>query len=219
MRALRVHPEKRRTRSTPWPDTPLISSAHWVSRRSTCLGSRSAVMLRSPSHFNRRASCDASCSSVRVHAAASPPRTRWFRSTQRRPTRSRAKLRWTPSCTCFSRRPSAAKRQEEHFGPDGTFGRTTSTCPARRRPWPAQLAAAKDWRQIKGERFAELKRIAHPTLVVNGSNDIMVPTINSFTLSQRMPNAQLILYPDSGHGSQFQYPELFVSHARNFLDT
>jgi pimeloyl-ACP methyl ester carboxylesterase len=47
----------------------------------------------------------------------------------------------------------------------------------------------------------------------------MVPTINSFTLSQRMPNAQLIVYPDSGHGSQFQYPELFVSHARTFLDT
>jgi pimeloyl-ACP methyl ester carboxylesterase len=83
----------------------------------------------------------------------------------------------------------------------------------------AQLDAIKDWREVKGERFAELKRIGHPALVVNGSNDIMVPTINSFTLSQRMPNAQLIVYPDSGHGSQFQYPELFVSHARTFLDT
>ena len=59
----------------------------------------------------------------------------------------------------------------------------------------AHLAATNDWRQIKGGRFAELKRIGHPTLVVNGSNDIMVPTINSFTLSQRIPNAQLIVYP------------------------
>jgi pimeloyl-ACP methyl ester carboxylesterase len=41
----------------------------------------------------------------------------------------------------------------------------------------------------------------------------------SFKLSQRIPNAQLIVYPDSGHGSQLQYPELFVSHARIFLDT
>jgi pimeloyl-ACP methyl ester carboxylesterase len=48
-------------------------------------------------------------------------------------------------------------------------------------------------RGCRGERFAELKRIGHPTLVVNGSNDIMVPTINSFTLSQRIPNAQLIV--------------------------
>jgi pimeloyl-ACP methyl ester carboxylesterase len=83
----------------------------------------------------------------------------------------------------------------------------------------AQLAAIKTWREVKGERYAELKRIGHPTLVVNGNNDIMVPTINAFTLSQRMPNAQLILYPDSGHASQFQYPELFVSHARTFLDS
>ena len=83
----------------------------------------------------------------------------------------------------------------------------------------AHLAATNDWRQIKGGRFAELKRIGRATLVVNGSNDIMVPTINSFTLSQRIPNAQLIVYPDSGHAPQFQYPELFVAHARMFLDS
>jgi pimeloyl-ACP methyl ester carboxylesterase len=91
--------------------------------------------------------------------------------------------------------------------------------PSSAQTMTAQLAAIKDWREVKGERYAELERIRHPTLVVNGSNDIMVPTINAFTLSQRMPNAQLIVYPDSGHGSQFQYPELFVSHARTFLDT
>jgi pimeloyl-ACP methyl ester carboxylesterase len=91
--------------------------------------------------------------------------------------------------------------------------------PSSAQTMTAQLAATKAWREVKGERYAELKRIGHPTLVVNGSNDIMVPTINSFTLSQRMPNAQLIVYPDSGHGSQFQYPELFVTHARTFLDS
>ena len=63
----------------------------------------------------------------------------------------------------------------------------------------------------------ELKAIRQPTLVVNGSHDIMVPTVNSFTLSQHIPNAQLIIYPDSGHGSLFQYPELFVDHALRFL--
>ena len=82
----------------------------------------------------------------------------------------------------------------------------------------AQRAAITEWRQTRGERFAELKAITQSTLVVNGHNDIMVPTINSFTLSQKIPNAQLIIYPDSGHGSLFQFPELFVSHGRIFLD-
>jgi pimeloyl-ACP methyl ester carboxylesterase len=54
--------------------------------------------------------------------------------------------------------------------------------------------------------------------VANGNDDIMVPTINSFTLSQHIPNAQLILYPDSGHGALFQNPELFVAHTKFFLD-
>jgi pimeloyl-ACP methyl ester carboxylesterase len=82
----------------------------------------------------------------------------------------------------------------------------------------AQLAAGQAWRHVHGERFAELKRITQPTLIVNGNNDVMIPTINSFTLSQHIPNAQLIIYPDAGHGSQYQYPDLFLAHARLFLD-
>jgi pimeloyl-ACP methyl ester carboxylesterase len=82
----------------------------------------------------------------------------------------------------------------------------------------AQIAALGEWQQVKGERFEELKSIMQPTLVINGNNDIMVPTINSFVLSQHIPNAQLIIYPDSGHASLFQYPELFLTHASIFLD-
>src|SRR3546814_15717977 len=82
----------------------------------------------------------------------------------------------------------------------------------------AQLAAMQAWLGARDDSFAELKRIGQPTLVVNGSNDVMIPTINSYTLSQHIPTAHLILYPDSGHGAPFQYPNLFVKHAALTID-
>jgi pimeloyl-ACP methyl ester carboxylesterase len=63
-----------------------------------------------------------------------------------------------------------------------------------------------------------LKAIRQPTLIVQGSNDVIIPTFNSYLLQQSLPNAQLILYPDSNHGSFYQYPELFVTEATLFLD-
>jgi pimeloyl-ACP methyl ester carboxylesterase len=63
-----------------------------------------------------------------------------------------------------------------------------------------------------------LKCIRQPTLVVQGSNDVIIPTHNSYILQQNLPNAELIVYPDANHGSFYQYPELFVAHATQFLD-
>ena len=54
--------------------------------------------------------------------------------------------------------------------------------------------------------------------MVDGSNDLIIPTVNGFTLQQHLPNAQLIVYPDSGLGPFYQYPELFVAHAALFPD-
>jgi len=82
----------------------------------------------------------------------------------------------------------------------------------------AHRAAASEWGQPAPDGQAYLEKITQPVLVVNGSNDIVIATVNSFILPQRLPNAQLIVYPDSGHGAHFQYPELFVQQARLFLD-
>jgi pimeloyl-ACP methyl ester carboxylesterase len=62
-----------------------------------------------------------------------------------------------------------------------------------------------------------LKDLRLPTLIVQGSNDVIIPTVNSYVLQQKLPKAQLILYPDANHGSFYQYPELFVAHASLFL--
>jgi pimeloyl-ACP methyl ester carboxylesterase len=63
-----------------------------------------------------------------------------------------------------------------------------------------------------------LKDLRLPTLIVQGNNDVIIPTMNSYVLQQKLPNAQLILYPDANHGSFYQYPELFVKHATLFLE-
>jgi pimeloyl-ACP methyl ester carboxylesterase len=82
----------------------------------------------------------------------------------------------------------------------------------------AQLAAMAAWAKSGGEDHADLKKISQPALVTNGNNDIMIPTVNAFTLSAHLPNAQLIIYPDSGHGALFQHAGAFASHVSEFLD-
>jgi pimeloyl-ACP methyl ester carboxylesterase len=83
---------------------------------------------------------------------------------------------------------------------------------------PAQIEAIAKWGVPSPKAFDYLREITHPTLVINGSNDVIVYTVNSLLLQQSLPNAQLILYPDSNHGSQYQYPALFVADVTRFLD-
>ena len=65
--------------------------------------------------------------------------------------------------------------------------------------------------------FAHLREIKQPTFILNGTNDVMIPSVNSWYMSQNIPNAQLFIYPDAGHAAQFQYPERFLRHAIQFL--
>jgi pimeloyl-ACP methyl ester carboxylesterase len=82
----------------------------------------------------------------------------------------------------------------------------------------AQIAAFRAWEQVDGERFGQLRRISQPCLVVNGRLDTMIPVRNSYLLAEHLPNAMLLIYPDAGHGSLFQFPESFARHAAVFLD-
>jgi pimeloyl-ACP methyl ester carboxylesterase len=84
----------------------------------------------------------------------------------------------------------------------------------------AQLAAFRSWERGEGgERFAKLRQIGQPCLVVNGILDQMISVKNSYTLAEHLPNAMMITYPDSGHGSLFQYHDSFVRQALLFLDS
>ena len=81
----------------------------------------------------------------------------------------------------------------------------------------AQMASFREWEQFTGTRFADLKSIRQPALVVNGVHDEMIPVSNSYALGEHLPNAVLLTYPDSGHGSLFQLHESFTRQAAAFL--
>jgi pimeloyl-ACP methyl ester carboxylesterase len=73
----------------------------------------------------------------------------------------------------------------------------------------AQSAANADWRDVRGPRFAELRSITPPTLVVNGSKDVMIPTINSYSLSQHIPKRPADHLPGRGARLAVSVPRAF----------
>jgi len=81
----------------------------------------------------------------------------------------------------------------------------------------AQLAAFREWEHSTGVGFGDLEGIPQPTLVVNGIHDEMISVSNSYRLAENLPNAVLLAYPDSGHGSLFQFHESFTRHTAAFL--
>ena len=80
----------------------------------------------------------------------------------------------------------------------------------------AHVAAIRAWTQRPAAPDS-LANVKQPVVVVSGSHDIMIPTANSYDLSQRLPNGELIVYPDSGHGSLFLYPERFTRDVAQFV--
>jgi pimeloyl-ACP methyl ester carboxylesterase len=65
--------------------------------------------------------------------------------------------------------------------------------------------------------FTVLQSINFPVLIVNGAHDKMDPPVNSLTMATNIPNAKVVLYPDAGHGSLFQYSMDFTRQVNIFL--
>ncbi|MDX3455824.1 alpha/beta hydrolase [Streptomyces sp. ME02-8801-2C] len=78
----------------------------------------------------------------------------------------------------------------------------------------SQLKAIHRWGLAQPQ---DLSVIKIPVLVANGDNDRMVPTPNSYDMDRRLPNSELVIYPDGGHGGIFQYHEQFVPTALEFF--
>ncbi len=82
----------------------------------------------------------------------------------------------------------------------------------------ARLAQLKAIRAAALQEPHDLDQIQQPVFVANGDHDVMVASSHSVDLAKRIPNAELTIYPDSGHGGVFQYHQEFVPAVLGFLN-
>ncbi len=81
-----------------------------------------------------------------------------------------------------------------------------------------QLTAWSEWGIPDKSKFVRLKALFQPTLVAGGESDILMPAKNSHLLAKYLPDAQLHIYPDAGHGFLYQYAVRFGTEVNTFLD-
>src|SRR5688572_16325917 len=86
--------------------------------------------------------------------------------------------------------------------------------PATVKVLQTQLKAIKKWGRSAP---ADLSKLTQSTLIANGDNDRMVPSVLSNDLHRRITGSELIIYSDSGHGGIFQFHDRFAPVAVEFL--
>jgi pimeloyl-ACP methyl ester carboxylesterase len=89
--------------------------------------------------------------------------------------------------------------------------------PLSQEAFGGELTAVLGWARPDSVGFSRATTVTTKVLIIAGKNDLLVPIVNPINLYQALPNSRLLLLPDAGHGVMFQYPELFVQEAANFL--
>lgn len=93
-------------------------------------------------------------------------------------------------------------------------GRDTASSLAAR---DAQYDAITDWSLPDHGALRRLTGIKTPTLIIQGDNDLMIPTRLSHLMAGLIPDATLRIYPDAAHASLFQYPQEAAADVNTFL--
>lgn len=81
----------------------------------------------------------------------------------------------------------------------------------------AGLKAVLGWAQPYPAALKELENISKPVLIAQGENDLLVPVVNATNMANSIPDAQIVVYHDGGHGAIYQYHEEFIQTALDFL--
>jgi len=113
----------------------------------------------------------------------------------------------------FPRTPEGKRAASEYF----------ERLKERSRDRDEKISIQAGFAQITAIRHAgksqpdDLSLITAPVFVANGDHDLMVDSTHSADMARRLPNAQLKIYPHSGHGGVFQHHHEFVPDALQFL--
>ncbi|MBE8519644.1 alpha/beta hydrolase [Amycolatopsis sp. H6(2020)] len=119
-----------------------------------------------------------------------------------------------PKQFLFFTRTSNGKRAGKEFLARLKERKNNRDKPIALKAYVAQLKAIHRWGR---EKPSDLSVIHQPVLVANGDHDRMVPTKNTHDLAKRLPDSELVIYPDAGHGGIFQFHAQFVGKALEFL--
>lgn len=125
-----------------------------------------------------------------------------------------ALTRKDPRHFLFFPRTSEGKRAANDY-----FARLGERTDGRDKPISIQARFAQIAAIVRGGKATpdDLSVVTHPTFVANGDHDLMVASEHSEDLARRLPNSQLTIYPNSGHGGVFQYHQRFVPEVLEFL--
>jgi pimeloyl-ACP methyl ester carboxylesterase len=93
-------------------------------------------------------------------------------------------------------------------------GRDAPTSDAAR---DAQYDAIVEWGIPDHAALQRLTGIQSPTLVIQGDDDLMIPTRLSHLMAGLVPDARIRIYPDAAHGFLFQYPAEVAAEVNAFL--
>jgi pimeloyl-ACP methyl ester carboxylesterase len=127
----------------------------------------------------------------------------------------RATVTWSdPKEFLFFNRNATGKRAAKAFVNRLKERTVDRDKPMSTKGFRTQLKAIQ---RFGGSTPSDLSKITQPTLIANGDNDRMVPSVLSEDLHRRIKGSQIIIYPDSGHGGIFQFHDTFAPVAVQFL--
>ena len=116
--------------------------------------------------------------------------------------------------SCSFPAPPKARRPRRTTSPDSRNARRDRDKKISNQARIAQIKAIRHAGQSQPD---DLSVITQPVFVANGDHDLMVDSAHSADMARRLPNAQLKIYPNSGHGGVFQHHQTFVPDALQFL--